>query len=96
RRKVSEELVSKPTDSLVKTSDSSKNEESQSVSSSQGDNKLIFKSSTVQVSVVRKPHLAPNKPAKPEDKQEELEHKADFTSGGLQSLCQNYGSDEDD
>ncbi|KAL6987260.1 hypothetical protein U1Q18_013011 [Sarracenia purpurea var. burkii] len=68
--------------------------ESQKVSS-QGDNKFIFKSSTVRVSVVTKPHLAPNKPAKLEDKQE-VEHKADFTSGGLQSLAQNYGSDEDD
>ncbi|KAE9447750.1 hypothetical protein C3L33_20362, partial [Rhododendron williamsianum] len=57
RRRISEEPACNPTDCLAKTSNGSKNEEKQGASSEQ---KLIFKSSLVRVSVsvVRKPSSA--------------------------------------
>ncbi|KAI7996345.1 Splicing factor YJU2 [Camellia lanceoleosa] len=94
RRKVSEELPTKPTDHLTETSYNSKNEENKGDSRALGDGKFIFKSPSIRVSVsvVRKPSLASNSngPAKHE------EHKANVSSSGLMSLCQNYESDEDD
>uniref|UniRef100_A0A5B7BWB1 Splicing factor YJU2 n=1 Tax=Davidia involucrata TaxID=16924 RepID=A0A5B7BWB1_DAVIN len=99
RRKASEELPGNPTDYLTKTSisDSTKNEENPAGSGASRDNKFIFKSSSVSVSIIRRPPLVSNnnKPAKQENKQEE-EHETNVTSTGLQSLCQNYESDEDD
>ncbi|KAM7490461.1 hypothetical protein LguiA_033382 [Lonicera macranthoides] len=82
RRKVSEEDFGNPTDHLTKTSilDGSKKK---------GESgQFLFKSSSVKVSVLRKPLPASssNPPAKEEDK-----------SNGLQSLCQQYDeSDEDE
>ncbi|KAF5940533.1 hypothetical protein HYC85_021700 [Camellia sinensis] len=92
RRKVSEELPTKPTDHLTETSYNSKNEVNKGDSRALGDGKFIFKSPSVRVSVVRKPSLASNSngPAKHE------EHKANVSSSGLMSVCQNYESDEDD
>ncbi|XP_028101111.1 splicing factor YJU2-like [Camellia sinensis] len=93
RRKVSEELPTKPTDHLTETSYNSKNEENKGYSRALGDGRFIFKSPSVRVSVVRKPSLASNSngPAKHEE-----ERKANVSSSGLMSLCQNYESDEDD
>ncbi|KAF5948707.1 hypothetical protein HYC85_014664 [Camellia sinensis] len=93
RRKVSEDLPTKPTDYLTKTSYNSKNEENKGDAQAPGDGKFIFKSPSVRVSVVRKPSSASNSngPAKHEE-----DHKANVSSSGLMSLCQNYESDEDD
>ncbi|GMP66256.1 hypothetical protein CsSME_00026683 [Camellia sinensis var. sinensis] len=93
RRKVSEDLPTKPTDYLTKTSYNSKNEENKGDAQAPGDGKFIFKSPSVRVSVVRKPSSASNSngPAKHEE-----DHKTNVSSSGLMSLCQNYESDEDD
>ncbi|KAL2331209.1 hypothetical protein Fmac_018790 [Flemingia macrophylla] len=88
RQKISEELPSKPTDTLTKTSldDSGKQENSRC------GGKL---NSLVRISVIKKPVTSEVKcPAEPEQNKEEEDSKTSTTSG-LQSLCQNYGSDED-
>ncbi|KAK6266328.1 hypothetical protein QUC31_017165 [Theobroma cacao] len=84
RRKVSEEASNNPTDALTKASvlDSSSSKENSSVSGTR-QGKVPFKPS-IMISVVRKPE---------EKKQEEK--IANSTSTGLQSLCQNYDSDDD-
>lgn len=68
-------------------------------SSGQNDAKFIFKSSSVKVSVVKRPVVASkgDNLAKLEERkqEEEKEPKNDGTSTGLQSLCQYYESDED-
>ncbi|RVW88684.1 Coiled-coil domain-containing protein 94-like [Vitis vinifera] len=97
RRKVAEELPSKPTDSLTKAS--SFDRPNKKGSSGQNDAKFIFKSSSVKVSVVKRPVVASkgDNLAKLEERkqEEEKEPKNDGTSTGLQSLCQYYESDED-
>lgn len=77
------------------------------------DAKIIFKSPTVRLSVVKKPVLAKgNNSAKAEDKKQVGEQAKDLTkpdekdqdgenktngaSNVLQSLCQNYDSDDSD
>ncbi|KAF5454678.1 hypothetical protein F2P56_024324 [Juglans regia] len=121
RRKVSEEPLGNPTDSLTKATfvDSSTNKENPGSSGAAGNPKLIFKSSAVRISV-RKPASNDNNlvkmegnkqgagantsalqavttgdknPARHGDSSEE--HKIADTSAGLQSLCQNYESDDD-
>ncbi|KAL3631512.1 hypothetical protein CASFOL_024496 [Castilleja foliolosa] len=88
RRKMTEENSSKPTDILTKASvDSSENR------SDRG--KFIFKSSAVRVSVVKKSTTADPNSKKPQ-KEEKEKQDPEPTTGGLQSLCQLYGSDEDD
>ncbi|KAK6255511.1 hypothetical protein SCA6_016816 [Theobroma cacao] len=84
RRKVSEEASNNPTDALTKASvlDSSSSKENSSVSGTR-QGKVPFKPS-IMISVVRKPE---------EKKQEEK--IANGTSTGLQSLCQNYDSDDE-
>ncbi|WRX21613.1 Saf4/Yju2 protein - like 2 [Theobroma cacao] len=84
RRKVSEEASNNPTDALTKASvlDSSSSKENSSVSGTR-QGKVPFKPS-IMISVVRKPE---------EKKQEEK--IANSTSTGLQSLCQNYDSEDD-
>ncbi|KAK9268796.1 hypothetical protein L1049_000560 [Liquidambar formosana] len=114
RRKVSEELPLNPTDSLAKANifDGPNKKDTTGGSGAPNDAKFIFKSSSVRVSVVRKPALATsgsNLTKQDENKQEELrnlskpdenkqgeERKTNEASIGLQSLCQNYKSDEDD
>ena len=58
-----------------------------------GGSKFIFKSPKVTISVVKKPSSTSNNkgPAKQEE-----EHKSKVSSTALQSLFQNYESDEDD
>ncbi|OMO62155.1 CWC16 protein [Corchorus capsularis] len=90
RRKV-EDVSRNPTDALTKASpaDGSSSKESSSVSGAR-EVKAPFKSS-VMISVIKKPVVAANGniPGKSE------ENSANTTSIGLQSLCQNYESDED-
>ncbi|GAB4854822.1 hypothetical protein Ancab_023405 [Ancistrocladus abbreviatus] len=96
RRKVSDEDHGKPTGYLTKGSllDHSKSKEDPD------RGKFILKSSTVRVSVVRKtiPTSESNKDqtAAKEDSKQEQQHESSTNSNGLQSLCQNYHSDEDD
>ncbi|GFY97523.1 coiled-coil protein [Actinidia rufa] len=93
RRKVSGEHGTKPTDYLAKTTDSSKNEERSVASVAPGGSKFLFKSPKVTVSVVKKPSSASNNKGPAKQKEE---HKSKVSSIALQSLCQNYESDEDD
>ncbi|GFP78723.1 coiled-coil domain-containing protein 94 homolog [Phtheirospermum japonicum] len=92
RRKMTEENPSKPTDILTKASvDSSDNRPEKG--------KFIFKSSAVRVSVVKKSGAADsngNNPRKDDKEKQDPEPTTAVTSGGLQSLCQLYGTDEDD
>ncbi|GAB4849234.1 hypothetical protein Ancab_004045 [Ancistrocladus abbreviatus] len=96
RRKVSDEDHRKPTDYLTKSRllDHSKSKEDPD------RGKFILKSSTVRVSVVRKPiptsESNNDQTAAKEDSKQEWQHESNTNSTGLQSLCQNYDSDEDD
>ncbi|XWS35360.1 hypothetical protein CRYUN_Cryun21dG0119300 [Craigia yunnanensis] len=97
RRKVSEEVPSNPADALTKASflDGSSSKETSSVSGTR-EVKAPFKSSFM-ISVVRKkPVLTMNGniPGKSEEKKQE-EQTVNHKSTGLQSLCQNYESDDD-
>ncbi|CAA3017727.1 Hypothetical predicted protein [Olea europaea subsp. europaea] len=87
RRKLSTELRN-PSDSLPKGSvrDSFK---------SRNNGKFILKSSSVTVSILKKPlpDSNSNKAGKEEPKNQEA---GSIASSGLQSLCQQYGSNEDD
>ncbi|XP_016487637.1 uncharacterized protein LOC107807710 [Nicotiana tabacum] len=93
RRKVSEEPNEKPTNFLTKASvtDGSINKDKASSS----DGKIIFKSSSVKISVVKKPPSDSNSKKTVEGNQQEAE-KTGGTSNGLLWLCQQYESDEDD
>ncbi|XP_022932207.1 coiled-coil domain-containing protein 94 homolog isoform X1 [Cucurbita moschata] len=55
-----------------------------------GDAKLISKSLSIKVSIIKKPELTPRVETK-----QKLEVQIGDTNNGLESLCQNYGSDED-
>ncbi|WCJ38543.1 hypothetical protein M5689_019600 [Euphorbia peplus] len=95
RRKVSDELLSKPTDSLTKAdiSESSNNKES---TGTQNDGKPIIRAPIVKIAVIKKPVLTTEskKPAIVEvDKQ--VEQESGSMSTGLLSLCQNYDSDDE-
>ncbi|KAF8398145.1 hypothetical protein HHK36_017071 [Tetracentron sinense] len=99
RRKVAEELPEKPTDSLTKANifDSLKYKETPGGAEAPNGGKFIFKSPSVRVSVVKKP-FPPSSgilPAKKEENKQE-EPKINVSGTGLQSLCQNYESDESD
>ncbi|CAA3013887.1 Hypothetical predicted protein [Olea europaea subsp. europaea] len=87
RRKLSTDLPN-PADSLPKGSvrDSFK---------SRNNGKFILKSSSVTVSILKKPlpNSNSNKAGKKEPKNQEA---GSIASSGLQSLCQQYGSNEDD
>ncbi|KAK4420633.1 Splicing factor YJU2 [Sesamum alatum] len=111
RRKVPEEHPSNPTDALTKASVSdSSNKDNAGANGASNNGKFIFKSSSVRVSIVKKSAADSNgnKPSKESGKQDtqstaakEEKEKKDaestaVTSIGLQSLCQQYGSDEDE
>ncbi|KAJ0047048.1 hypothetical protein Pint_04931 [Pistacia integerrima] len=90
KRKVSEEIPSKPTDSLTEDSvDSSSNRETPTDSGSQGDSKLPRKTPLVRISVIRKPTVASDTKVAAKSESKQLE------STGLLSLCQNYDSDDE-
>lgn len=94
KRKVSEEADEKPTDFLTKasTTDSSKNKDKASA----GDSKIILKSSSVKIAVVKKPVSDSNSKQTVEGNKQDAQNTGAATSSGLLSLCQQYDSDEDD
>ncbi|CAN4076472.1 unnamed protein product [Withania somnifera] len=94
KRKASEDPDEKPTDFLTKASitDISKNKDKASTS----DNKIILKSSSVKLSVVKKPVSGSNIKKTVEGNKQDAESTGAATSSGLLSLCQQYDSDEDD
>ncbi|CAA0809547.1 Family of unknown function (DUF572 [Striga hermonthica] len=113
RIKVHEEKNhSNPTDIFTKVSiDSSSSQDNARARGAPDKGKFLFKSSSVRVSIVKKP-TAESKgkklteetvkgdeqcPAanKDEEEKQDAQHTS-VTSSGLQSLCQMYGSDEDD
>ncbi|GKV34467.1 hypothetical protein SLEP1_g42839 [Rubroshorea leprosula] len=92
RRKVSE---GKPTDSLTKASvlDGSSSQDGPNGSGTHSDTKVPFRSA-VKISVIKKP-VASNLLAKSAENKQKEQRVVDDTGTGLQSLCQNYGSDDD-
>lgn len=68
------------------------------VSGSSNNEKFIFKSSLVRVSVLKKPNSdsSGNKASKGEETKQEAELNETVRSNGLQSLCQQYESDDED
>ncbi|XP_049362277.1 uncharacterized protein LOC125826968 [Solanum verrucosum] len=94
KRKVSEEPDEKPTDFLTKASinDSSKNKDKASA----GDSKIILKSSSIKISIVKKPVLDSNSKQTVEVNKQDAQSTGAATSSGLLSLCQQYDSDDDD
>ncbi|KAH8494158.1 hypothetical protein H0E87_020790 [Populus deltoides] len=109
KRKVADEVSSKPTDSLAKASvsDSSNNSgesdihvpwlstENSSASGTQNDGKPKFRSPLIRISVKKKP-VAVSDRNKPEENKQVEQSTANDPSIGLQSLCQNYDSDDED
>ncbi|KAG6790331.1 hypothetical protein POTOM_006480 [Populus tomentosa] len=109
KRKVADEVSSKPTDSLTKASvsDSSNNKgesyihvlwlstENSSGSGTRNDSKPSFGSPMIRISVIKKPVASSDSNQPVENKQVE-ESKGNDTSTGLQSLFQNYDSDDED
>ncbi|KAJ7981956.1 Coiled-coil domain-containing protein 94 [Quillaja saponaria] len=98
RKRMSEELPSNPpTDALTKAShhDGSHNQEKQHGSGTSNEAKFILNSS-VRVAIVKRPAVTSdsNRPVKPEQNEQADESKT-VTNGALQSLCQNYDSDDD-
>ncbi|XP_027340190.1 YJU2 splicing factor homolog [Abrus precatorius] len=89
KQKISENLPAKPTDALTKANlDNSGKQEN-----SHGGGKL---NSLVRISVIKKPVMSDVKSLEePEEKKKEEDNKTTPTSG-LQSVCQNYGSDDED
>ncbi|EYU31790.1 hypothetical protein MIMGU_mgv1a011004mg [Erythranthe guttata] len=84
---------SKSTDSRIKESvdDSSDNRDNGGVHTASGDNgKFVFKSRTVRVSVMKKSG------ADSDGNKGNEKRGAERTASGLLSLCQQYGSDDDD
>ncbi|KAH0642673.1 hypothetical protein KY289_033647 [Solanum tuberosum] len=94
KRKVSEEPDEKPTDFLTKASinDSSKNKDKASA----GESKIILKSSSVKISIVKKPVSNSNSKQTVELNKQDAQSTGAATSSGLLSLCQQYDSDDDD
>ncbi|KAG6793701.1 hypothetical protein POTOM_002917 [Populus tomentosa] len=109
KRKVADEVSSKPTDSLTKASvsDSSNNKgesdihvlwlstENSSGSGTRNDSKPSFGSPMIRISVIKKP-VASSDSNKPVENKQVEESKSNDTSTGLQSLFQNYDSDDED
>ncbi|KAJ6292896.1 hypothetical protein OIU78_024969 [Salix suchowensis] len=97
KRKVADEVSSKPTDSLTKASasDSSNNTENSSASGTQNDGKPKFRPPLIRIYVKKKP-VAVSDRKEPEENEQVEQSKANEPSIGLQSLCQNYDSDDED
>lgn len=98
--KLSDDFPDKPTDSLTKaTSSNISNDRGDFVGSRErSERKSLFNSSSVRIAVVKK--AAPTSSIGASARIEEAKKEADKSGGvstGLQSLCQSYGSsDEDD
>ncbi|WJX32558.1 hypothetical protein P8452_20868 [Trifolium repens] len=89
RQKLSEELPGKATDTLTKVSLDDSEKQEKSSSSHPKLNPLV------KISVIKKPGTSNVKsPAKAKQKEKEEDNTTN-TTGGLLSLCQNYGSDDD-
>ncbi|CAJ1957870.1 unnamed protein product, partial [Sphenostylis stenocarpa] len=87
KQKVSEDHPSKPTDTLTKASLDDSGKENARAGGKHN--------SLVRISVTKKPMTFDGKsPAQPE--QMKVEDNKTNIAGGLQSLCQNYGSDDED
>lgn len=63
---------------------------------SAGDSKIILKSSSVKIAVVKKPVSDSNSKQTVEGNKQDAQNTGAATSSGLLSLCQQYDSDEDD
>ncbi|XP_048130184.1 splicing factor YJU2 isoform X1 [Rhodamnia argentea] len=100
KEKLSEDFLDKPTDSLTEaTSSDISNDRGDFVGSRERtERKSLFNSSSVRIAVVKK--AAPTSSISASGKIDETKKEADKSVGlsiGLQSLCQSYGSsDEDD
>ncbi|CAJ2659405.1 unnamed protein product [Trifolium pratense] len=89
RQKISEDLPRKATDTLTKASLDDSDKQEKSSSSRPKLNPLV------KISVIKKPGTS-NVKSTAEDKQKENEEdNTTNNTGGLLSLCQNYGSDDD-
>lgn len=113
RRKLSE-LESSPTDVLAKpnaSSDTSIDKDKAMRKGDQSNEKVIFKSSSIKVAVVKKQYLDSSTKnsvrekkqevtvttnTNPEDEKQKEDEPASLKSNGLLSLCQQYESDDDD
>ncbi|KAL3508844.1 hypothetical protein ACH5RR_028245 [Cinchona calisaya] len=96
RRKLDEDPAGSPTDTLTKASALDK--EKADVSGSSRDGKFIFKSPVVRVSILKKPPPESNGNIQREVEETKTECGGSGTvrSNGLQSLCQQYDSSDDD
>lgn len=63
---------------------------------SAGDSKIILKSSSVKISIVKKPVSDSNSKQTVEGNKQDAQSTGAATSSGLLSLCQQYDSDDDD
>ncbi|CAB4307530.1 unnamed protein product [Prunus armeniaca] len=114
RPKLTQDTPSNPTDWLTKSSifNISSKRGNQNGSEAPTDAKFTLKSSTVRVSIVKKPAAAEGNKSvegedkkqlgeevqnstKPDDEEQKGENKTNATSNVLQSLCQNYDSDDE-
>nr|GLL24563.1 coiled-coil domain-containing protein 94 homolog [Ipomoea trifida] len=108
RRKLPEEPCSNPTDVLTKSSatDNSSDKDKAVGKGDSGNEKFIFKSSSVKVAVVKKKSLASSSKEIVEEEKLDIEDEGkakqveeeptSLKSNGLLSLCQQYESDDDD
>ncbi|XP_027064923.1 uncharacterized protein [Coffea arabica] len=96
RKKLDEERLGNPTDTL--SDGSALDKDKAGVSGSSNNGKSIFKSPLVRVSIVKKPAADSNgsKANEGEETNQKADHNQIVRSTGLQSLCQLYQSDEDD
>jgi DNA-directed RNA polymerase subunit RPC12/RpoP len=89
RQKLSEELPGKATDTLTKVSLDDSEKQEKSSSSRPKLNPLV------KISVIKKPGTSNVKSTAEAKQKEKEEDNTTNTTGGLLSLCQNYGSDDD-
>ncbi|XP_030445837.1 uncharacterized protein LOC115668530 [Syzygium oleosum] len=98
KKKLSEEFPDKPTDFLTKaTSSDISNDKGNFVGSRDQSERKLLVNSSVRIAVVKK--AAPTSRISASAKIEETKKEADKNGGlsiGLQSLCQSYGSSDDD
>lgn len=92
RKKTSGESSANPTDSLSQPSHSNG-------ATNKGDGTSVFSSASVRISVIKRPASATssqNNSHKIEEKKIEEEDKHVTSETVLQSLCQNYGSSDEE
>ncbi|CAJ2644220.1 splicing factor YJU2-like [Trifolium pratense] len=89
RQKLSEDLPGKATDTLTKVSLDDSDKQEKSSSSRPKFNPLV------KISVIKKPGTSNVKSPTEAKQKEKEEDNTTNTTGGLLSLCQNYGSDDD-